>query len=69
MKKYRIRLKAQANFIKDIEIEATDKNVAYRIAQGKANDMLDLCIKQAKKKDKNIMNNMSYFDTTKPREI
>ena len=69
MKKYRIRLKAQINFIKDIEVEAVDKDIAYRIAQGKASDMLDNCIKIVKKKDKNIMNNMSYFDTTKPKEI
>ena len=69
MNKYRIRLKAEINFIKDIEIEATDKNIAYRIAQGKAKDMLENCIKVVKKKDKNIMNNMSYFDTTKPKEI
>ena len=69
MKKYRVRLKAEINFIKDIEIEAVDKDIAYRIAQGKAKDMLDNCIKIVKKKDKNILNNMSYFDTTKPREI
>ena len=69
MKKYRIRLKAQINFIKDIELEAVDKDTAYRIAQGKARDMLYLCIKQAKEKDKDITNNMSYFDTTKPKEI
>ena len=69
MKKYRVRLKAEINFIKDIEIEADDKDIAYRIAQGEAKDMLDNCIKVVKKKDKNIMNNMSYFDTTKPKEI
>ena len=69
MNKYRIRLKAQINFIKDIEIEATNKDVAYRIAQSKASDMLDNCIKVVKKKDKNILNNMSYYDTTKPKEV
>lgn len=69
MKKYRVRLKAEINFIKDIEIEAVDKDIAYRVAQVKAKDMLDNCIKIVKKKDKNILNNMSYYDTTKPREI
>ena len=69
MKKYRVRLKAEINFIKDIEVEAVDKDIAYRIAQIKARDMLYNCIKIVKKKDKNILNNMSYFDTTKPREI
>lgn len=69
MKKYRVRLKAEINFIKDIEIEAVDKDIAYRIAQIKAKDMLYTCIEIVKKKDKNILNNMSYFDTTKTREI
>lgn len=69
MKNYRVRLKAQINFIKDIEIEATDKDIAYRIAQGKARDMLYNCIKVVKEKDKNILNNMSYYDTTKPKEV
>ena len=53
-------MKAQINFIKDI---------AYRIAQGKAGDMLVNCIKAVKEKDKNILNNMSYYDTTKPKEV
>lgn len=69
MKKYRVRLKAEINFIKDIEIEAVDKDIAYRIAQIKARDMLYNCIKIVKKKDKNILNNMSYYDTTKPKEV
>ena len=69
MNKYRVRLKAQINFIKDIEIEATDKDIAYRIAQDKASDMLVNCIKVVKEKDKNILNNMSYYDTTKPKEV
>ena len=59
----------EINFIKDIEIEAVDKNIAYRIAQGKAKDMLYSCIEIVKKKDKNILNNMSYYDTTKPKEV
>lgn len=69
MRKYRIRLKAKINFIKDIEVEAVDKNTAYRIAQSKASDMLDKCIKIVKKKDKNISNDMSYYDTNQPKEI
>lgn len=69
MNRYRIRLKAEINFFKDIEIEASDKNTAYIIAQGKAKDMLENCIKVVKKKDKNIINNMSYFNTNKPKEI
>lgn len=69
MNKYRIRLKSQINFIKDIEIEATNKDIAYRIAQGKASDMLYDCIKIVEKKDKNISHNMSYYDTTKPKEV
>ena len=69
MNKYRVRLKAQINFIKDVEIEATDKDIAYRIAQDKAGDMLVNCIKVVKEKDKNILNNMSYYDTTKPKEV
>lgn len=69
MKKYRVRLKAQINFIKDIEVEAVDRSIAYRIAQSKASNMLDNCIKVVKKKDKNIMNNMSYYDTNLPKEI
>lgn len=62
-------MKAQINFIKDIEIKATDKDIAYRIAQGKADDMLVDCIKAVKEKDKNILNNMSYYDITKPKEV
>jgi hypothetical protein len=69
MNKYRVRLKVQINFIKDIEIEATDKDIAYRISQDKAGDMLVNCIKAVKEKDKNILNNMSYYDTTKPKEV
>ena len=69
MKKYRVRLKAEINFIKDIEVEATDKEKAYRIAQNKAGDMLDECVKAVKEKDKDIMHNMSYYDTTKPKEV
>ena len=69
MRKYRVRLKAQINFIKDIEVEAVDRNFAYRIAQSKASDMLDNCIKVVKKKDKNILNNMSYYDANQPKEI
>lgn len=69
MNKYRVRLKTQINFIKDIEIKATDEDIAYRIAQGKASDMLVNCIKAVKEKDKNILNNMSYYDITKPKEV
>ena len=61
MNKYRVRLKAQINFIKDVEIEATDKDIAYRIAQEKARDMLDNCVKVVKKKDKNILNNILNY--------
>lgn len=50
MNKYRVRLKTQINFIKDIEIKATDEDIAYRIAQGKAGDMLVNCIKSSKRK-------------------
>lgn len=69
MNKYRVRLKTQINFIKDIEIKATDEDIAYRIAQGKAGDMLVNCIKAVKEKDKNILNNMSYYDITKPKDV
>ena len=69
MNKYRVRLKAQINFIKDIEIKATDEDIAYRIAQCKAGDMLVNCIKAVKEKDKNILNNMSYYDITKPKKV
>lgn len=69
MNKYKIRLKTQINFIKDLEIEAVDKRFAYRIAQSKARDMLYNCIKIVEKKDKNISHNMSYYDTTQPKEV
>ena len=69
MSKYTVRLKAQVNCVKDIKIEALDEKIAYRLAQSMASDMLDNCIKVVKKKDKEIMNNMSYFNTTKPKKI
>lgn len=69
MKKYRVRLKAQVNFIKDIKIYAGDKKSAYRIAQCLAGAMLDNCIKVVEKEDNNISHNMSYYDTTKPKEV
>lgn len=68
MKTYSVRLKTQINFVKDVSIEAEDKNMAYRIAQCKAGDMLTDCIKIVEGNDKSISHNMSYYDTTIPKE-
>lgn len=68
MKTYSVRLKAQINFIKDIEVEAVDENFAYRMAQARAAHMLEDCIKNVEEKDLAIKHNMSYYDTTKPKE-
>ena len=69
MNKYSIRLKATINFIKDIEVEANDKEKAYRIAQNQASKFIDDCIEQVECSDNGIKHNMSYYDTTQPRKI
>ena len=68
MKTYSVRLKTQVNFIKDIEIEADNYEKAYRMSQDKAAEMLNDCIKVVEGKDLSIKHNMSYYDTTKPKE-